>query len=106
MNALLTGGIGYIASHTAIVLLQLGPDVIVCDNLSNSHETVLQKLQQITHRRISFVSGDVCGTELLKKTLINYKIDAVVHFAGLKAVGESVVKSLDCYGNNVQGAMQ
>lgn len=105
MNLLLTGGAGYIGSHTAIVLTQLGHQVVLYDNLSNSREAVLEKLTQITGERIPFVRGDVRDTELLKKTLASHRIDAVIHFAGLKAVGESVEKPIEYYANNVQGTI-
>jgi UDP-glucose 4-epimerase len=105
MNVLLTGGMGYIGSHTAIVLLQLGHQVVLYDNLSNSSDTVLKKLKHITGQLISFVKGDVRDTELLKATLAAYTIEAVIHFAGLKAVGESVENPVDYYANNVQGTI-
>jgi UDP-glucose 4-epimerase len=105
MNVLLTGGMGYIGSHTAIVLLQLGHQVVLYDNLSNSSDTVLKKVKHITGQRIPFVKGDVRDTELLKATLAAHPIDAVIHFAGLKAVGESVEKPVDYYANNVQGTI-
>ncbi len=105
MNVLLTGGMGYIGSHTSIVLLQLGHQVVLYDNLSNSSDTVLKKVKHITGQRIPFVKGDVRDTELLKATLAAHPIDAVIHFAGLKAVGESVEKPVDYYANNVQGTI-
>lgn len=105
MNILLTGGTGYIGSHTAVVLSQLGHKVVLFDNLSNSSEAVLEKLAQITNQQFPFVKGDVRDTDLLKKTLANHSIAAVIHFAGLKAVGESVAKPIDYYANNVQGAL-
>lgn len=105
MNILLTGGSGYIGSHTAIALLQLGHQVVLYDNLSNSCGAVAEKLTQITGRKISFIKGDVLNTELLKNTLVSHRIDAVIHFAGLKAVGESVEKPIEYYANNVQGTI-
>ena len=105
MNVLLTGGMGYIGSHTAIVLLQLGHQVVLYDNLSNSSDIVLKKLKHITGQLISFVKGDVRDTELLKATLAAYPIEAVIHFAGLKAVGKSVENPVDYYANNVQGTI-
>jgi UDP-glucose 4-epimerase len=105
MNILLTGGAGYIGSHTAVVLSQLGHQVVLYDNLSNSSNAVLKKLEQITGQQIRFVSGDVRNTELLKNTLDTHAIDAVIHFAGHKAVGESVKKPVDYYANNVQGTI-
>lgn len=105
MNVLLTGGMGYIGSHSAVVLSELGHQVVLYDNLSNSRDTVHGKLERITGQRIPFVKGDVRDTELLKNTLATHCIDAVVHFAGLKAVGESVEKPVDYYANNVQGTI-
>ena len=105
MNVLLTGGTGYIGSHTAVVLVQSGHQVVLYDNLSNSSDAVLQKLSQITGQSIPFIKGDVRDTELLRSTLAAHQIDAVVHFAGLKAVGEAVEKPVDYYANNVQGTI-
>lgn len=105
MNILLTGGTGYIGSHTAVVLSQLGRKVVLFDNLSNSNETVLERLAQITNQQFPFVNGDVRDTDLLKNTLASHSIGAVMHFAGLKAVGESVAKPVDYYANNVQGTV-
>ena len=105
MKILLTGGTGYIGSHTAIVLQQLGHQVLLYDNLSNSTDSVLEKLFQITGQQIHFVRGDVRDTELLRSTLTSNNIDAVIHLAGLKAVGESVEKPIDYYANNVQGTI-
>ena len=105
MNVLLTGGMGYIGSHTAVALLQAGHQVVLYDSLSNSSDRVLEKLAKITSQPIPFVKGDVRDTELLKATLAAHEIDAVIHFAGLKAVGESVEKPLEYYANNVQGTI-
>ena len=105
MNVLLTGGTGYIGSHTAAVLSELGNQVVLYDNLSNSSDSVIEKLFQITGQQIRFVNGDVRDTEPLKGTLAAHQIDAVIHFAGLKAVGESVEKPVDYYANNVQGTI-
>jgi UDP-glucose 4-epimerase len=105
VNVLLTGGTGYIASHAAVVLMQMGCHVVLYDNLSNSSDGVLTKLTQITNTHIPFVHGDVRDTPLLSATLSKHNIDAVIHFAGLKAVGESVEKPVDYYANNVQGTI-
>ena len=105
MNVILTGGMGYIGSHTAVVLLQAGNKVVLFDNLSNSSDQALEKLVRITGKRIPFVRGDVRDTELLQSTLAAQEIDAVIHFAGLKAVGESVGKPVEYYANNVQGTI-
>ncbi len=105
MNVLLTGGTGYIGSHAAVVLSELGHRVALYDNLSNSSVSVLEKLEQITGQRVPFVRGDVRDTELLRNMLVSHSIDAVIHFAGLKAVGESVEKPIDYYASNVQGTI-
>ncbi len=84
---LISGGTGYLGSHTAVVLLPAGRRVVLYYNLSNSSDWALEKLLQITGRPIPFVHGDVRDTELLQATLAAHRIDAVVHFAGLKAVG-------------------
>jgi UDP-glucose 4-epimerase len=105
MKVLLTGGTGYIGSHTAVVLSQLGHQVVLYDNLSNSSDAVLERLVQVTGQRIPFVRGDVRDTELLRNALASHGIDAVIHFAGLKAVGESVEKPVAYYANNVQGTI-
>ena len=105
MNILLTGGAGYIGSHAAAVLTRLGHQVVVYDNLSNSSRVVLEKLAQITQQHIPFVEGDVRDTTLISAILTKHNIDAVIHLAGLKAVGESVEKPIDYYANNVQGTI-
>ena len=105
MNVLLTGGTGYIGSHTATVLSQFDYQVSLYDNLSNSRNSVLEKLIQITGRKILFTRGDVRDTELLRSTLTSHKIDAVIHFAGLKAIGESVENPVEYYANNIQGTI-
>jgi UDP-glucose 4-epimerase len=105
MNVLLTGGTGYIGSHSAVVLTNLGHRVVLYDNLSNSNVAVVQKLVDITGQVINFVKGDVLDTALLTSTLATHKVEAVIHFAGLKAVGESVSDPLRYYKNNVQGTI-
>ena len=105
MSILLTGGIGYIGSHAAASLIEAGYDVVLFDNLSNSDVSVLNRLEKITNKKISFVEGDIRDFELISKTLKQYKIETVMHFAGLKAVGESVEIPLRYYDNNVGGAM-
>jgi UDP-glucose 4-epimerase len=103
LNILLTGGTGYIASHTAVVLIKEGHKVVLFDNLANSDISVLDRLEKILSKKISFIEGDVLDSELLSKTLKEHKIDAVIHFAGLKAVGESVENPLHYYENNLGG---
>lgn len=105
MNILLTGGAGYIGSHTAVVLSQLGHQVILYDNMCNSSHLVPEQLIRIARQKIKFVKGDVLDTELVSNVLVSYRIDSVIHFAGLKAVGESVEKPVDYYANNVQGTI-
>lgn len=105
MNILLTGGTGYIGSHTAVVLTQAGHRVVLYDNFCNSQPDVVQRLEKITGQPITLVEGDVRDTALLTETLKTHAIAAVIHFAGLKAVGESVAKPIDYYANNVQGTI-
>lgn len=105
MTVLLTGGMGFIGSHTAVVLAEAGYRVVLYDNLCNSGASVVGRLEQITKQRLPFIEGDVRDTALLKRTLQKHAIEAVIHFAGLKAVGESVEKPLDFYANNVQGTI-
>lgn len=105
MNILLTGGAGYIGSHAAVVLSEAGNEVVLLDNFCNSHKGMLDRLQKILGRALSCIEGDVRDTALVIKVLQDYKIDAVIHFAGLKAVGESVQIPIEYYANNVQGAI-
>lgn len=105
MTILLTGGTGYIASHTAVTLLDAGQQVVLFDNLSNSRRDVVTRIEQITVQSVPFVEGDVRDTRLLQKTLEEHGCDSVIHFAGLKAVGESVAKPVLYYANNVQGTI-
>jgi UDP-glucose 4-epimerase len=105
MNVLLTGGAGYIGSHTAVVLAAAGHRVVVYDNFSNSDRAALGRLEQILGKPVAVTEGDMRNTELLQRTLIEQNINAVIHFAGLKAVGESVSQPVDYYANNVQGAI-
>jgi UDP-glucose 4-epimerase len=105
MNILLTGGTGYIGSHTAVVLSSLGHQVVLYDNLSNSNEAVLDKLKHITGKKMPFVQADVRDVDALRHVLATHNFDAVIHFAGLKAVGESVQAPIDYYANNVAGTI-
>ena len=98
---LLTGGLGYIGSHTAIELLEAGYEVAIIDNLSNSKENVKDKIEKITNKKVKFYKGDVRDYTLLKQIVKENNIDAIMHFAGYKAVGESVQKPLDYYDNNI-----
>ena len=105
MNILLTGGTGYIGSHTAVVLVEAGHNVVLFDNLSNSHRDVVDRLESISNQGIPFVEGDIRDTSILSKTIKDFQIDAVIHFAGIKAVGESVEKPLEYFNNNVGGTI-
>ena len=105
MNILLTGGTGYIGSHAAVALVQAGHEIVLFDNLSNSHRQVLDRLEEILGHAVAFVEGDIRETSLMEQVLKQHRIDAVMHFAGLKAVGESVALPLAYYANNVQGTI-
>ena len=102
---LVTGGIGYIGSHTVIELLNENYDVVVVDNLSNSSMLVIDRIKQITNRDFKFYNIDVTDKKSLKKVFEENKIDSIIHFAALKAVGESVEKPLEYYKNNIVGAL-
>ena len=102
---LVTGGAGYIGSHTLIELIAAGFTPVVYDNLSNSSPASLARVQQIVGQSIEFIEGDILDTQLLAKTFAAHDFSAVIHFAGLKAVGESVAKPLWYYQNNVAGTL-
>jgi UDP-glucose 4-epimerase len=101
MNILITGGAGYIGSHTCVALLERGYDVIVADNFANSNPDVLQRIREITKRDFHSYEIDVTDAEAAERVFQLHKIDGVIHFAGLKAVGESVHKPLEYYRNNL-----
>lgn len=105
MAVLVTGGAGYIGSHTDVLLLEAGFDVVVLDNLCNSHPEVFNRIEAITGKRPVFVEGDILDSAVLEQVFSDYSIDAVIHFAGLKAVGESVAKPVLYYQNNVAGSI-
>ncbi len=110
MAVLVTGGTGYIGSHTVVELLNEGKDVIIVDNLSNSKEMVLLRIAEITkgeiaEDRLSFYEADILDYESLEKIFSENSIDSVIHFAGLKAVGESVAKPVEYYMNNITGTL-
>ena len=105
MKILVTGGCGYIGSHTCVELLNNSYDVVIVDNLCNSKESVISKIENITNKKVKFYRGDICDRELLNKIFSENKIDAVIHFAGLKAVGESVEKPLLYYRNNIDSTL-
>ena len=101
MNILVTGGTGYIGSHTVVELLNKDHNVIIVDNLSNSKYEVLNRIKRITNKDVTFYQIDVCNKKDLKEVFKNHKIDSVIHFAGLKAVGESTEIPLKYYENNI-----
>lgn len=103
MSILVTGGAGYIGSHTCLELLQAGYDVVVVDNLCNSSEKSLERVQEIAGRSLTFYQADLLDAQSLDRVFEKESIDAVIHFAGLKAVGESVQKPLEYYHNNLTG---
>jgi len=105
LNILLTGGTGYIGSHTAVVLQEAGHRVFIYDNFCNSDPVVAQKLQKITGQLFKTIEGDIRDTALLQQSIETHRIDAVIHFAGLKAVGESATIPVEYYANNVQGTI-
>ncbi|NYT64916.1 UDP-glucose 4-epimerase GalE [Alcaligenaceae bacterium] len=106
LNVLVTGGAGFIGSHTTVALQQAGYQVVVLDNLCNSSLAVLQRIEQITGIAPGFVQADIRDQHALEAVFQAHKISAVIHFAGLKAVGESTQKPLDYYDNNVNGSVQ
>jgi UDP-glucose 4-epimerase len=107
MSLLITGGTGYIGSHTVVELLQStnAQDIVIVDNLSNSSTKVLERIEQITNKTVTFVKADVCDENALEQVFAEHKIEAVIHFAGLKAVGESTEIPLAYYQNNVSGTI-
>ena len=105
MAILVTGGAGYIGSHTCVELLNAGYDVVVVDNLYNSSEKALQRVEQITCKKVKFYEVDLLDQPALKDVFDKETIESVIHFAGLKAVGESVHKPLEYYHNNITGTL-
>jgi UDP-glucose 4-epimerase len=105
MRVLVTGGAGYIGSHTCVELLAAGHDVVVFDNLRNSKPTALERVQAIAARKFDFVQADLRDEGALASVFRDYRFDAVIHFAGLKAVGESTQIPLEYYDNNVYGTL-
>ncbi|MGL6217377.1 MAG: UDP-glucose 4-epimerase GalE [Lacrimispora sphenoides] len=105
MRILVTGGAGYIGSHTCIELLEQGHEVVVVDNLCNSSRVSLERVEGITGKTVTFYEADLLDRDALDAIFDNEKIDAVIHFAGLKAVGESVAKPLEYYHNNITGTL-
>ncbi|MBR6689864.1 MAG: UDP-glucose 4-epimerase GalE [Bacilli bacterium] len=105
MKILVTGGTGYIGSHTCVELLDAGYEIVVIDNLSNSKIEVVDKIKEITGKDFKFYEGDCCDKNILVKIFNENDIDAVIHFAGFKAVGESVLKPLKYYRNNLDSTI-
>lgn len=106
MRTLVTGGAGYIGTHTLVELAGAGREFVVYDNLSNASRESLKRVERIIGRSIAFVEGDIRDAQKLRETFRDFSIDAVIHFAGLKAVGESVEKPLEYYDNNVVGTLR
>lgn len=105
MNVLLAGGAGYIGTHTCVELINSGHDVIIADNYSNSCPMAVQRVEEITGKKIPLYEADVCDTTAVEKIFSENKIDAVIHFAGLKAVGESCAKPVEYYRNNIDSTL-
>ena len=105
MAILVTGGAGFIGSHTCVELQQAGYDVVVLDNLCNSSEESLRRVEAITGKSVKFYKGDILDRDILNKIFKEEKIDSCIHFAGLKAVGESVAKPWEYYNNNIAGTL-
>ena len=105
MRILVTGGAGYIGSHTCVELLNAGYDVVVVDNLYNASEKALDRVEKITGKKVVFYNADIRDKQAMNDIFDKEKVDAVIHFAGLKAVGESVVKPIEYYENNIAGTL-
>lgn len=105
MRVLLTGGTGYIGSHTAVLLHEVGYEVVLLDNFTNSQKLVLNQIEKITRKKIPFIEADVRDENAIKSVIRHYNIQAVIHLAGLKAVSESVDKPIEYYDNNVNGTI-
>lgn len=105
MSILVTGGAGFIGSHTVVELLESGEDIVIVDNFSNSSPDVLEKIKEITHKDFKFYEVDLLDEENLEKVFRENNIESVIHFAGLKAVGESVEKPIEYYHNNITGTL-
>lgn len=105
MKILVTGGAGYIGSHTCVELLNEGYEVVIVDNLYNSNQKAVDRIEQITQKKVTFYQNDILDREALDQIFTKENVDAVIHFAGLKAVGESVRKTIEYYTNNIQGTL-
>lgn len=106
MKILVTGGTGFIGSHTCVKLLEADHQVVIMDNLVNSRQEIVSKIETLGKKNVMFYEGDIRDTKRLEEIFSNHHIDAVIHFAGLKAVGESVSIPLEYYDNNVNGSIQ
>ena len=105
MKILVTGGTGYIGSHACVQLIENGYEIVVIDNLSNSSPKVINRIEQLTEEKLEFYQVDILDKDGLRKVFQKHKISSVIHFAGLKAVGESVEKPWAYYQNNVSGTL-
>ena len=105
MKVLVTGGMGYIGSHTCVQMIEAGLEPIILDNLCNSKEAVLERVETLAGTKPTFYQGDIRDREILDQVFSEHEISSVIHFAGLKAVGESVEKPLEYYDNNVHGTL-
>ena len=105
MSILVTGGTGYIGSHTCIELLKNNEDIIIVDNLSNSKKEMIEKIKQISRKDFKFYQVDLLDEKNMEEIFKENEIDEVMHFAGLKAVGESVKKPIEYYHNNITGTL-
>ena len=105
MSILVAGGAGYIGSHTCVELLEAGYEVVVVDNLYNASQESLRRVEKITGKTVTFYEADILDREALNKIFDAHEIEAVIHFAGYKAVGESVAKPWEYYNNNITGTL-
>ncbi len=105
MKILVTGGTGFIGSHTCVELLEAGYEIVILDNLCNSKRNIIDKIQKLTDKSVHFYEGDCCDSHILDRIFHEHKIDAVIHFAGYKAVGESVAKPIMYYQNNIMSTL-
>ena len=101
MNILVTGGAGYIGSHTCIELINSGFNPIIIDNFQNSKEDIISKIQELTRKNINYFNSDLKDKELIKKIILDFNCESIIHFAGLKSVGESQKNPLNYYSNNI-----
>ena len=105
MKILVTGGAGYIGSHTCVELLNEGYEVVIVDNLYNANKKAVDRVEEITGKKVTFYEVDICDKEAMDAIFDKEDVQAVIHFAGLKAVGESTVKPLEYYQNNIAGTL-